>query len=285
MLEGDISSTVINSILQPINARLASLDYEIRSSKDQLTKNITYALVNTTSDLPTQLATTFNADEIAYVKRILDAMFETNNTRNREILAVTTMQASDLSRAPRRARQSQINGNDEDSSTQAQPESSVKGLTLHEGEAVLAQLVHQQFFTKSRSGYFSLAPRGLMELRNFLKDTYNEPANPEDPEDEPVIRVRDCEGCREIVTVGVRCDNRDCGVRFHDSCAAQFFRSQRGGVRKCSGCETEWTGELFVGERAAVAAAGRRSTGGGRVSGARGTQVFGDEEEEEDEDE
>jgi hypothetical protein len=274
-LEGDITAPLITSTIQAINERLALVDYEIRSTKDQTNKNTVYALVNTTSDSLTQLATTFTPDAIAYIRRVLDCMFETNNTRNREIMAVSGIQASQLAKAPNRSRQSQVHGDDE-SSTQV--DSATKGLTISESEKVLADLVDQDFFYKSRSGYFSLAPRALMELRTYLKETYNEPAG--DEEDEPpIIRIRDCEICREIVTVGLRCNNRECNCRFHDSCAQQYFRSQRGNQRKCPKCKEEWLGDLFVGERAANT--GQRRTTGGRSSNVRPD----DEEEEEDDDE
>lgn len=268
MVEGDITSTI-----QTINTRLAPLDYEIRSMRDQVSKTLTYALVNTTSDALVQLATTFSPDAISYIKRLLDEMFEKNNTRNREIMAVPSMKAKELAKAPRQ-RQSQIrdqiSGDEEDgeAATQAVPKDN--GLKISEAEDVLAQLVEQCFLQKSRGGYYSLAPRALMELRSYLKETYNEPADPDDPEYEPAIRIRNCEGCREIVTVGQRCADRGCGIRFHDGCAQQYFRARRGS-KECPGCKKEWSGNEFVGERAAQ----------GRSNGARGnggrSEVLGDD--------
>jgi hypothetical protein len=280
--------------LQTINARLAPLDYEIRSTRDQTSKAHVYALVNTTSDSLTQLATTFSPEEIAYIKRLLDCMFETNNTRQREIMAVSYRDAGRLAKAPRGStqRQSQANLNPDDQTqieTQAAP---VKGIDMAQSDAVLQTLVSQGFFRKSRvaqADYFSLAPRGLMELRAYLKETYNEPSDPDDPDDsEPLIRIRDCEGCREIVTVGVRCDNRDCGIRFHDACAGQYFRNLRGGSgSECPGCKTTWSGDLAVGPRAADVGGHQRmsgaAVGSSRMSGVRTRDQHHDEEDEEDE--
>jgi hypothetical protein len=254
-----------------------------------VSKSHIYALVNTTSDALTQLATTFSPDEIAYIKRLLDCMFETNNTRQREIMAVSYRDAGRLAKAPRgAARQSQINNNADhpDQSTSQVEAAPVKGIDMNQSDNVLQQLVDQGFFRKSRvaqADYFSLAPRGLMELRAYLKETYNEPADPDDPDDEGIIRIRDCEGCREIVTVGVRCDDRNCGVRFHDACAAQYFRNLRGG-RECPGCRTSWSGQLCVGPRAADVGGRPSAVGHSRMSGAseRGYQD-GEDEEEEDE--
>ncbi|KAF2865998.1 Nse1 non-SMC component of SMC5-6 complex-domain-containing protein [Massariosphaeria phaeospora] len=260
-LEGDITQPLITSTVQAINAKIGALDYEIRSARDQTSKTLTYALVNTTSDALTQLATSFTPDEISYVKRLLDYMFETNNTRIREIMAVSTMETTQIARPPPRSRQSQAQTQieaDGDEPTQVQVRD--PGLKMQEAEDVLNTLVAQGFFHCSRAGYYSLAPRALMELRAYLKETYNEPPADDDPEDEGITRIHDCEGCREIVTVGVRCSDRDCGVRWHDRCAIQYFRGPRGDTKKCPTCKTGWTGDLFVGERAANTQ--RRSTGG-----------------------
>jgi hypothetical protein len=235
---------MINSMVQAVNARIASLDFEIRSTRNQTDRTLTYALVNTTSDTLTQLATAFSPDEISYIKRVLDSMFEDNNTKIREVMAIKGMSATNLAKAPRNRQSQVVDAEEED----AQAEN-VKSIKHDEAEKVLLQLVTQGFFEKSRKGYYSLAPRALMELRTYLKETYNEPPAEDDDEPPPIIRIKDCEGCREIVTVGLRCNNRECPVRWHDGCANQYFRGQ-GGVSKCPGCDTVWTGNVFVGERA-----------------------------------
>jgi hypothetical protein len=276
LLEGDITSPDINSMIQHINLRLTPLDYQIRSARDQRTKTLTYALVNTTSDPLTQLATTFSADEIAFLRRVLDAMFEVNSTGKKEVMAITVMQVNQLAKAPRRDGTSQINGEEE--GTQA--ETNAISISMSDAETVLDRLVSQQFFQKSRANYYSLAPRGLMELRSFLKETYNT----ENEDGEMVVRVRDCEGCREIVTVGLRCRNRQCSARWHDMCAQAYFNAQRG-EKRCSKCRTEWTGDRYVGERAAQVpqrAGGSSMAARSSGAGAR-SQVQEDDEDDEDE--
>ena len=217
--------------------------------------------MNKTSDSLTQLATKFTAGEIAYIRRLLDAMFETNNTHTREVMAIKHTEASQLARPSRRNRQSQVNGNAEDGETSQAADA---GISIQEADDVLDTLVNDSFFQKSRSGYYALAPRGLMELGAYLKETYNEPA--EDAEDGvETIRIHDCEGCREIVTYGIRCNNRDCGVRWHDACASSYYRGRAREQRKCPKCQTECRGDIYVGDRADRVGA-RSSTGGNRRS-------------------
>ncbi|KAF2444798.1 hypothetical protein P171DRAFT_431600, partial [Karstenula rhodostoma CBS 690.94] len=250
-LEGDITEPMIMSLVQNTNAKISHFDFEIHSARDQTKGDRTFALVNTTSDTFTQLATAFTPDEIAYIKRLLDAMFEENNSRTREIMAVKQMRANQLAKAPARNRQSQAATQlDADADEPTQVESNIKSINHGECQRVLQMLVSQGFFQLSSHHYYSLAPRGLLELRNYLKETYNElPAEDDDEESEPIVRIRDCEGCQEIVTIGLRCDNRDCGVRWHTRCANQFFGRQ-GSARRCPKCKTAWTGTTYVGEKA-----------------------------------
>ncbi|KAI4922409.1 hypothetical protein J4E90_000840 [Alternaria incomplexa] len=276
---GDVTQPNITSTIQTINAKIEAFDYEIRSTRDQQTKESIYALVNNASDTVTQFATTFSANEIAYIRRVLDQMFETNNTNIREVMAVKHTEASQLARTSRRnrqsqanSRQSQINGDADD--TQASADT---GITIAEADQVLETLVSQAFFQKSKAGYYSLAPRALMELRAYLKETYNESAE-ENEDGREIIRIRDCEGCKEIVTFGIRCNNKECGVRWHDACANSYYRGRSGDRRKCPKCQTECTGDVFVGERAAWTGA-RTSTGGNRRSTQQ--QEVVDEEEDE----
>ncbi|KAF2712370.1 hypothetical protein K504DRAFT_480055 [Pleomassaria siparia CBS 279.74] len=288
LLEGDITSPDISTMIQMINQRLTSLDYEIRSMRDQQTKTLIYALVNTTSDPLTQLATTFSPDEIAYIKRLLDAMFETYNSGSKEIMAVSSMQASQLAKAPARNRQSQIqsqvvNGDAEEGHEPGQTqEASVKSVTLNDAAQLLDRLAEQHLFTKSSRNYWSLAPRGLMELRSYLKETYNDAGDPEN-EIEEIKRIKDCEGCKDIVTVGLRCSRRECGIRWHDGCARQYFAALRADGRKCPGCGQAWVGDSFIGERVITGAGRASGSGAGAAGRSNGRREVVQEEEDEEE--
>lgn len=73
-------------------------------------------------------------------------------------------------------------------------------------------------------------------------------------------------------------------------CTQNFFRTQKS--RKCPLCQTDWTGNDFVGERAAITAPSRkRKSGSGAVARVQSPVADveeggqGEEAEEEDEDE
>lgn len=249
---------------------ISPYDYEIRSAQHQTTKERIYALVNSVSDPLTQLATTHTPDEISYIKRLLDAMFETNNTRRREVMAVTSLQAMETKVRKGGSRQNE--GREPTQATQ----SSDRGLSSTEAEKMLANLVKETWLEQSTEGFYTLSPRSLLELRSWLVEAYNDSDDPEVWQ-----RIKFCQACKEIVTIGQRCTERECNVRLHNICTAAFWNSRPG--KKCPKCETAWTGKAYVGQKAITSTEeylkGKRRSGGKRKNDA----VEEDEEEEEEE--
>ena len=194
-LPGDVTEEDFQSYVSAANTAISPFDLEIRSTYHQVSRTRTYALVNTTSDPITQLATTHSPDEIAFLKRVLDAMFETYNTRRHEIMAITSTQAIQLHKPPSESnRRETQNG----STTQG---STGQGLSMVQAEKVLQGLVEEGWFEKSRKRFYSLSPRGLMELRGWLIETYNDSGEEDEEEDAPVPKVKTCFACKEIITV------------------------------------------------------------------------------------
>ncbi len=195
-MPGDVTEEDFQSYLSAANTAISPFDFEIRSTYHQVSRTRIYALVNTTSDPITQLATTRTWDELAFLKRVLDAMFETYNTRRHEIMAITSTQAIHLHKAP-----SESEGNRRETQNgSATQGSSGQGLSMVQAEKVLKGLVEEGWFEKSRKGFYSLSPRGLMELRGWLIETYNDNGE-EDEEEETVPKIKSCFACKEIITV------------------------------------------------------------------------------------
>ena len=199
VLTNDITEADFNNYIATCNSAISPFDLEIRRVVSQHDRTAIFCLINTTSDSITQLATTHTADEISYLKRLLDAMFETYNTAREEILAITSLQALKLNRAPAAAQTS--DGEPTQGSTN-------QGLTKMEAERMLESLVAEGWFELSENGYYSLSPRALAELRGWLLDTYNEEDDEEDDDEEAIQRIKLCQACKEIVTL-VSCQSID----------------------------------------------------------------------------
>lgn len=180
----DVTEDDFNSMINAANDELSPLNYLIRSTLDQQTRQRYYALTNTTSDPFTQVATVHSSDEIGYIKRVLDEMFDTNNTERREAMCISGKDALNLVRAGRRETQ----GRNQDGDAQAR-----FNVTAHEAQVLLAQLVTEKWLDKSAKGFYSLSTRGLMELKTWLEDTYND-------EDSDYKKIKSCEACKETIT-------------------------------------------------------------------------------------
>ncbi|PPJ57378.1 hypothetical protein CBER1_01427 [Cercospora berteroae] len=294
-LPEDVTEEDFEDYIQRINDALNPFDFEVRNSLHQISRQRIYALVNTTSDSLTQLATTHSPDDIAYVKRILDAMFDTYNTPRREIMAITSFQAGKLAKAPGGDVDRRDSGRHEE--TQQQTQSKNASLTQSQAEKVIESMVQEGWFEKtvieSRSGretvWYTASQRALMELQQWLVDAYNGDMEGEDDEEEPHQKIKFCKACAGIVTVGQRCPNLPCNIRLHEACVGKMFRAQRDS-ETCPACKTGWRDAPKVGIEAAKeqgggggSGGGRRSTNGvGSASGRRsnGTQVVDVHDEE-----
>ncbi|CUS10864.1 unnamed protein product [Tuber aestivum] len=252
----DINERIVSSYISKANDMIHDFDLEIKIMLDQRDRSKTYALINTTSDELVQLATTHNADEIAFFKRVLDAIFETNNTRDAEVLAVHDFAAVRLHKNPQQGGATQA--------TQGSASQSTSGLTMVGAEAALGSFVDEGWLECSkcahgdrvfRAGFYSLTTRALLELGPYLFQAYNTPADEDGEHDDDgsptngtIERVKTCHACREIVTIGLRCTDKYCKLRLHTACAEGIFRPNR--TPECPHCKKGWNGGLPVGEEA-----------------------------------
>lgn len=102
-------------------------------------------------------------------------MFDTGNTLHEEIYAVRSNDAANLC------------------------SSHGVRLTKTAGEAAIETFIREGWLEKSRAGFITLSERGLLELRGYLTDVFNDV----DEDGETVTRsdqIRACHACQEIVT-------------------------------------------------------------------------------------
>ncbi|KKA27643.1 hypothetical protein TD95_001247 [Thielaviopsis punctulata] len=229
---------VLENLVSVARQNLSRLDYDVRIALDQTSGERVYCFVNTVSDLATQLATTYNSDELAFIRRLLVAMFATYNTQRMEVMALTKQQCLRLGRAPNSTQASL----DEDENEPPQSQVAHRSITHGDVNRIMDELVAMGWMAHSDQGFYTLATRGLSELAPWLVNTFN------DGDQVTWQRIKNCIACREILTQGQRCANVDCLVRLHDRCAVTMFASHR--EKKCSICKMPWTGKNYVGERA-----------------------------------
>jgi hypothetical protein len=93
-----------------------------------------------------------------------------------------------------------VNGNGE---SQSPVGGQAASLTLDRAEKLVDGLVEQAWMDRSAAGYLTLSTRSLMELGQWLVETYNEPVEVDGGEgsEREWQRIKMCEGCKQIVTI------------------------------------------------------------------------------------
>ena len=285
ILAEDITESDLNNYIHAANHHISNLDLEIRSTLHQITGERVYALVNATSDAATQLATAFTPEEMGFVKRVLDSIFVGHNTSRIEAVAVPGLHLIKLHNKTAAGQRIGTGGaTQQNGGTGETQGSGGPAITVAQAQKVLDSLIAQGWLEKSKAGFYTLSPRGLMELRGWLMDTYNEDSDAEAEEGRRLnpTKIKVCYACKDIVTIGQRCSRQKCGVRFHDRC----IRTQK--VRKCPVCKTTWEGDYLVGEKAIPTGKDNsaRTSGAGRGSQAAvGTEDIREADHDIDEDE
>lgn len=165
ILAGDITNEILGDYIAMINNKaLRPFDYEIRTHLHDRNGVRYYGFVNVKDDPLTQSATTYSADEIAFINRVLDAMFESN--RINEEMVVSSMDVSNLAKVSPDQRRRESMGQTQ-GQTQTQTSGAINGLTMSAAESVIENMVQQGWFEKVQNGDYTLAPRGLMELKGY----------------------------------------------------------------------------------------------------------------------
>ncbi|KAH7340847.1 Nse1 non-SMC component of SMC5-6 complex-domain-containing protein [Rhizoctonia solani] len=188
------------SFVTEINQDLEKFDLRFSSSRDECTGETLWAIINTKQDAATMLATEYNATEIHYFKLVVEQIMLANN------------EAYSIPATAALREVSQLQG---------------KGMTKAEAEHVLSSFVAKGWLMKSKRGRYSLAPRALLELQTYLRDTYPD-------------EYAECTTCLEPVTKGVACRTNNCAARLHTHCYAVVVRAARERGVQCPTCGSSW---------------------------------------------
>lgn len=216
-LENPLVSVTINhlsTILDSINRAFEPLSFEIVESKDMNDASILFTFVNKKALGAIQLSTKYSQNEIQLVKHAIDTIFSPNNVNQEK----TTDESGTVFNQVKyhvpymQMVKSVRNGpiDEDDDAPQ------YNKLSLDEAELFLRDLECYGWFERY-DGNYTLATRGLVELKNYLIDTFGI---------YPEGTISKCFGCSDILTRGYACPNGECGVHFHKQCKELFQRSR-----------------------------------------------------------
>lgn len=209
-----VTLSSLSTVLDSITKRLEPLSFDIVESKDMDDGSVLFTFVNKKALGSIQLSTKYSQNEIQLVKHAIDTIFSSRNVSQNE----TTDENGNLTNHVKyqvpymKMVRSIRNGPSEDDEDVPQ----FNKLTLDEAELFLRDLECYGWLERY-DGNYTLATRGLVELKNYLIDTYGL---------YPEGTISRCHGCADILTRGYACPNSDCGVHFHSQCKELFQRSK-----------------------------------------------------------
>jgi hypothetical protein len=110
------------------------------------------------------------------MRALLIAIFDTSNSVHEEVFAVRSTDASNL------CSRNGVN------------------LTKTAGQAALHAFIREGWLEKSRNGFITVSERGLLELKGYVMEMFNDIDDDDGEEGGRVDKMRTCNGCQEIVT-------------------------------------------------------------------------------------
>lgn len=227
----EIDLSVLSKVLASINSRLETLDMELVESQDMDDASISlFSFVNKKPTGAIQLSTKYSQNDIQLVKHVIDRIFLPEFVNEN---SVTDLKTGDIHRQIKyhvpytKMIQSLRAG----PTTQDSDENIalIKKLTMEECEYFLRDLENYGWLERD-SNNFTLATRGLVELKKYLIDTYG---------NSPEGTISLCNGCGDILTRGIACPNGSCDVRFHRHCQELVQKSKSDGACPREGCDED----------------------------------------------
>lgn len=211
----EVDLATLSTILTSINTRLEPLDMEIAESKDMDDSSVNiFSYINKKPTGAIRLSTKYSQNDVQLVKQVIERIFasefvnsapatEEGTPHHHITYAVPCMKMVKYLRdGPKQL-------DDDDAPV-------INRFTLEESDLFLKDLECYGWLERNLNNY-TLATRGLVELKKYLIDTYGK---------YPEGTVSMCYGCGDILTRGIACSNPSCHVHFHRYCCELVQRSR-----------------------------------------------------------
>lgn len=183
----------LDDFISVANLQLQPLFLEVRRGMAEESGRTCYALVNLAESEVTRMASDYSEMELELFKKTMDLIVLSENgfASSTEILNLAD---------------------------QLKP----KKMKKREAEQVLQRLVEDKWLSE-KEGEFTLHPRGILELEQYILSHYPDTA-------------RKCHICHALVVQSQVC--ADCGVAVHAPCLARYFRGKA--EPRCPRCKQFW---------------------------------------------
>lgn len=180
---------VLRELISAINVKIEKFGFKIDVIRDQDTHSIQYAFVNTRFDEFIQGCTTYSAPELDTLKQLIDTIITAKNYVYSVLYAMAKQRTTSV-------------------------------LKQKTGDSVilLERLVDDGWLEITDLDRVVLSPMCLAELGDFLSRKYGYITA-----EDILGKLLKCIVCESVVTLGYRCERKDCHVAYHKKCL-NFYR-------------------------------------------------------------
>nr|XP_033770821.1 non-structural maintenance of chromosomes element 1 homolog isoform X2 [Geotrypetes seraphini] len=187
----------LDDFVSVINVQLQSLFMQIRKGVSEDDGRQYYALVNLAETEITKMASDYAENELELFRKTMDLIIQSDNG-----FASST---------------SILNLSDQLQS---------KKMKKKEAEQVLQNFVQDKWLSE-KDGEYTLSTRCIMEMENYICNTYQD-------------MVNKCNLCGTLTIQGQVCDT--CGIQIHLPCVARYFKGHT--EPHCPNCNDFWSHEI-----------------------------------------
>lgn len=213
--EADLNT--LSCVLTSINTRLEPLDLEIAESKDMDDSSINvFSFVNKKPTGAIRLSTKYSQNDVQLVKQVIDRIFAAEYVNKTSAVDEEGTGHSQITYSVPCMKMVKYLRDGPKTSEDGDDAPIINRFTLEESDLFLKDLECYGWLERNLNNY-TLATRGLVELKKYLIDTYGK---------YPEGTISVCYGCGDILTRGMACPNASCDVRFHRYCCELVQKSR-----------------------------------------------------------
>lgn len=182
--------TLLREYISTINVALEKFAFKIDTVRDQESRKLLYVFINTRFDEVIQACTPYTPPELDAVKQVIDEIINANNFA----FCFPFGNAKQLVGSILKQRAS-------------------------DAGYFITRLVDDGWIEITDLNRLVLSPASLAELKAYLGDRFGYFLA-----EDSLGKLLTCMNCKDLVTLGVKCKNRECPTSFHRKCAEVYFR-------------------------------------------------------------
>lgn len=189
-LDQDNLQSLLREYISTINVALEKHAFKIESIRHQETRKLQYVFINTRYDDIIQACTPYSPPELDAIKQIIDEIVNANN----------------FSFCLPYGNAKQLIG-------------SILKQRASDAGYFISRIVDDGWIELNDHNKLMLSPASLVELKSYMGDRFGYFLR-----EDILGKLLTCFTCKELLTLGLKCKNRECSTSFHRKCSEIHLR-------------------------------------------------------------